>query len=167
MLLLEHPDRIRVAFDDHRLVANAGLVLPGPDHRSRRWWSPGRWSGGSQRVRPQRPRPGPVALGSPGPVGGRGPQRKLRRKVPRVVPRMDGALTVPPRVRAVPPARNTSASSMQSPPARAEATRVITLSPVPARLVGQTIAIDADRRLDRDDRWRHTADDADHWLDSL
>ena len=28
MLPLEHPDRINVAFDDHRLVANAGLVLP-------------------------------------------------------------------------------------------------------------------------------------------
>ena len=28
MLLLEHPDRIHVAFDDHRLVANAGLLLP-------------------------------------------------------------------------------------------------------------------------------------------
>ena len=29
MLSLEHPDRIHVAFDDHRLVSNAGLVLPG------------------------------------------------------------------------------------------------------------------------------------------
>ena len=28
MLPLEHPDRIDVAFDDHRLVANAGLILP-------------------------------------------------------------------------------------------------------------------------------------------
>ena len=28
MLPLEHPDRIQVAFDDHRLVANAGLLLP-------------------------------------------------------------------------------------------------------------------------------------------
>ena len=28
MLSLEHPDRIDVAFDDHRLVANAGLLLP-------------------------------------------------------------------------------------------------------------------------------------------
>ena len=51
------------------------------------------------------------------------PHRKLRRKVPRV----DGALTVPPRVQAVPPVRNTSASSMQSPPAMAEATRVTKL----------------------------------------
>ena len=57
------------------------------------------------------------------------PHRKLRRKVPRV----DGALTVPPRVQAVPPVRKASASSMQSPPARAEATRVISLSPVLAR----------------------------------
>ena len=27
MLPLEHPERIRIAFDDHRLVANAGLML--------------------------------------------------------------------------------------------------------------------------------------------
>ena len=28
MLTRHHPDRIRVSFDDHRLVANAGLLLP-------------------------------------------------------------------------------------------------------------------------------------------
>ena len=28
MLPLEHPDRIQITFDDHRLVANAGLILP-------------------------------------------------------------------------------------------------------------------------------------------
>ena len=28
MLPLEHPDRIRIAFDDHRLVPTAGLLLP-------------------------------------------------------------------------------------------------------------------------------------------
>ena len=28
MLPRQHPDRIRIAFDDHRLVTNAGLVLP-------------------------------------------------------------------------------------------------------------------------------------------
>ena len=28
MLPLEHPDGIRIAFDDHCLVANAGLLLP-------------------------------------------------------------------------------------------------------------------------------------------
>ena len=57
------------------------------------------------------------------------PHRKLRRKVPRV----DGALTTQPRAPAVPPVRNTSTSSMQSPPASADATRVIILSPVFAR----------------------------------
>ena len=40
---------------------------------------------------------------------------------------------MPPRTPAVPPARNASASSMQSPPASAEATSVIILSPVLAR----------------------------------
>ena len=28
MLLPDHPDRIRITFDDHRLVNNAGLLLP-------------------------------------------------------------------------------------------------------------------------------------------
>ena len=28
MLPRNHPDRIRIVFDDHRLVANAGLLLP-------------------------------------------------------------------------------------------------------------------------------------------
>ena len=28
MLPRQQPDRIRIAFDDHRLVANAGLMLP-------------------------------------------------------------------------------------------------------------------------------------------
>ena len=28
MLPRHQPDRIRIAFDDHRLVANAGLILP-------------------------------------------------------------------------------------------------------------------------------------------
>ena len=28
MLPRHHPDRIQVAFDDHRLVNNAGLILP-------------------------------------------------------------------------------------------------------------------------------------------
>ena len=57
------------------------------------------------------------------------PHRKLRRKVPRV----DGALTTQPMAPAVPPVRNTSASSMKSPPASAEATRVSSLSPGFAR----------------------------------
>ena len=57
------------------------------------------------------------------------PHRKLRRNVPKV----DGALTTQPSAPAVPPVRNTSASSMQSPPASAEATRVMILAPVLAR----------------------------------
>ena len=57
------------------------------------------------------------------------PHRKLRRNVPRV----DGTLTTQPRAPAVPPVRNTSASSMQSPPASADATRVSILSPGFAR----------------------------------
>ena len=57
------------------------------------------------------------------------PHRKLRRKVPRV----DGALPTQPRAPAVLPVRNTSASSMQSPPASADATSVIILSPGFAR----------------------------------
>ena len=28
MLPRDHPERIHIAFDDHRLVANAGLILP-------------------------------------------------------------------------------------------------------------------------------------------
>ena len=28
MLAQNNPDRIRIVFDDHRLVANAGLLLP-------------------------------------------------------------------------------------------------------------------------------------------
>ena len=28
MLSDDYPDRIQIAFDDHRLVANAGLILP-------------------------------------------------------------------------------------------------------------------------------------------
>ena len=46
---------------------------------------------------------------------------------------MDGALTTQPMAPAVPPVRNTSASSMKSPPASAEATRVSSLSPGFAR----------------------------------
>ena len=55
MLPRNHPDRIQIAFDDHRLVANAGLILPatlalrilacpnssGPGPRPRRRTGPG------------------------------------------------------------------------------------------------------------------------------
>ena len=54
------------------------------------------------------------------------------------MPRVDGALTTHPRTLPVQPLRNASASSMQSPPARAEATRVRNLSPVLARTRGVT-----------------------------
>ena len=57
------------------------------------------------------------------------PHRKLRRKVPSV----NGAFTVHPSTRSVPPARSASASSMQSPPASADATSVMILAPVLAR----------------------------------
>ena len=69
------------------------------------------------------------------------PQRKLRRKVPRV----DGALTTQPRTPTVPPARSASVSSMQSPPASAEATSVSSLSPVvgpPWRPAEVNVAVD-------------------------
>ena len=82
-----------------------------------------------RRVRPQPPRPGPAAPGLTRSNWRTWPHRKLRRNVPRV----DGALTTQPRVWAVPPVRNTSASSMQSPPASADATRVSILSPAFAR----------------------------------
>ena len=57
------------------------------------------------------------------------PHRKLRRNVPRV----EGALTMHPSTEEVRPARSASASSMQSPPASAEATSVSSLSPAFAR----------------------------------
>jgi hypothetical protein len=49
------------------------------------------------------------------------------------VPRVDAALTLKPRILPVPPARKAFASSMQSPPASAERTRVRSLSPGFAR----------------------------------
>ena len=55
------------------------------------------------------------------------------RELGRQVPGVDGSLSMQPGAQAVPPVRNTSASSMQSPPVRAEATSVITLLPVLAR----------------------------------
>ena len=46
MLPLEHPDRIQIAFDDHRLVNNAGLLLP--PHWPSTWacpnWLTGIWT---------------------------------------------------------------------------------------------------------------------------
>ena len=39
MLPRNHPDRIQIAFDDHRLVNNAGLLLP--VSRAARSWASG------------------------------------------------------------------------------------------------------------------------------
>ena len=39
MLPLEHPDRIQIAFDDHRLVNNAGLLLHGDRPPSPSTWA--------------------------------------------------------------------------------------------------------------------------------
>ena len=60
MLPPEHPDRIQVAFDDHRLVDNAGLLLPATlaqhlglgelvDHRLDLGSAPGRVSRAARR----------------------------------------------------------------------------------------------------------------------
>ena len=57
------------------------------------------------------------------------PHRKLRKEVPRV----DGAFAAQPTAPAVPPTHNASASSMQSPAARADAARASILSPAFAR----------------------------------
>ena len=75
------------------------------------------------------PRPGTATPGSPDPTGGRGPTGSCAGKFPGWM----AALTTQPMAPAVPPVRNTSASSMKSPPASAEATRVSSLSPGFAR----------------------------------
>ena len=79
---------------------------------------------------------------SPGPApSGPGPRQQLAAHAVELTdmpppeaaqegPRVDGALTTQPRTPTVPPARSASASSMQSPPASAEATSVSILSPV-------------------------------------
>ena len=60
------------------IAPRAGVVVVSrpllcPVHRSGRWWSPGRWSGASRRVRPQRPMRVPATGGSPGRVDGHAP----------------------------------------------------------------------------------------------
>ena len=58
MLPRNHPDRIRIAFDDHRLVANAGLLLPStPSPASR-----------PARTGPQPSRPWPRPQAEPTPA---------------------------------------------------------------------------------------------------
>ena len=61
MLPRHQPDRIRIAFDDHRLVANAGLILPATlalrlgrpqlvDRRLDLGWTPGRANTGDKMM---------------------------------------------------------------------------------------------------------------------
>ena len=55
MLPHNHPDRIRIAFDEHRLVANAGLILPGtlgPCTSACLNWSGGIWTWAMRRAGP-------------------------------------------------------------------------------------------------------------------
>ena len=52
MLPLEHPDRIHVAFDDHRLVANAGCCCRSPWPTAWAWvnWWTATLTGGCART---------------------------------------------------------------------------------------------------------------------
>ena len=69
MLPRNHPDRIRIVFDDHRLVANAGLLLPATlaqhlglgelvDHHLNLGSAPGRANAGDKMMTPGRLCPG-------------------------------------------------------------------------------------------------------------
>ena len=53
--------------------SRGGVPPPWPVRRSRRWWSPGQWSGARRRVPPRPATPGPATRGSPSRVDGRGP----------------------------------------------------------------------------------------------
>ena len=54
MLPRNHPDRIHVAFDDHRLVNNAGLILPATLalHLGLPNWLTGAWTWAMPRAEP-------------------------------------------------------------------------------------------------------------------
>ena len=56
MLPRHHPDGIRIAFDDHRLVTNAGLVLPAtlafPPGPTRNWLTGGAWAWAAAQALP-------------------------------------------------------------------------------------------------------------------
>ena len=113
--------RGRPAADDSPACSCDDGLPPCPVRRSRRRWSPGRSSEASLRALPRRPRHVPAVPGSPGPSGARGP--KAAQECPQGGRRLDRTV----------PQRSASASSMQSPPARADATRVRILSPAFAR----------------------------------
>ena len=74
MLPRNHPGRIRVSFDDHRLVANAGLLLPATlALRLGLGAAGGRKSGAARRARAMMPKkPKPVAPG----LAGQGRRRR-------------------------------------------------------------------------------------------
>ena len=57
----------------NRISCMRSPAYPRVVRRSRRWWSPGQWSGARRRVPPRPARPGPATGGSPGRVDGRGP----------------------------------------------------------------------------------------------
>ena len=67
----------------------------------------------------------PTAPGQQSPLTRSNWRTWLHRKLHRNLARVDGVLTKKPMQTAVPPLRNTSASSTQSPPAKAEASSVI------------------------------------------
>ena len=54
MLPRNHPDRIQITFDDRRLVANAGLILPAT--LALHWvcpnWLTGTWTWAMRRAEP-------------------------------------------------------------------------------------------------------------------
>ena len=56
MLPDDHPDRIQIAFDDHRLVNNAGLILPAT--LALHWafpnWLTGAWTWAMHQAEPTR-----------------------------------------------------------------------------------------------------------------
>ena len=56
MLPRNHPDRIRIAFDDTRLVANAGLLLPATlaRHLGLSHWYRSTWIWAMRRAGPTR-----------------------------------------------------------------------------------------------------------------
>ena len=85
MLPQNNPDRIRILLDDHRLVANAGLLLPATlarhlglrelvDHHLDLGGAPGRANTGDKML--TRPRPGPT-------TGGTRSARRLTLHLPR------------------------------------------------------------------------------------
>ena len=108
--------------------SRGGVRPPWPVRRSRRWWSPGQWSGAVAGSCPGLPGPGQQLAAHPVELTDVAPPEAAQEGTQGGW-RLDRAAQGAGR----PPVRNTSASSMQSPPASAEATSVIILSPAFAR----------------------------------